>query len=59
MVLIDVSLSALFFFMLGFLTAISIVILLAVLWVIFPKIGEAKRLFDFWLKIKDKKKEPQ
>ncbi len=55
MVVIDVSLSSLFFFMLGFLTAISIVILLAVLWVIFPKIGEAKRFFDFWLRIKDKK----
>jgi predicted lipid-binding transport protein (Tim44 family) len=56
MVLIDVSLSSLFFFMLGFLAAISMVILLAILWVIFPKIGEAKRFFDFWLKIKDKNK---
>jgi len=56
MVVIDVSLSSLFFFMLGFFTAIAMVVLLAILWIVFPKLTEAKRFFDFWNKIRDKEK---
>ena len=54
MVVIDISLGSLFFFMLGFFTAIAMVILLAILWIVFPKLTEAKRFFDFWKKLKDK-----
>ena len=54
MVLIDVSISSLFFFMLGFFTAIAIVVLLAIIWIIFPKLSEAKRFFEFWSKLKSK-----
>jgi len=54
MVLIDVNLSSLFFFMLGFFTAVAMIILLAVLWIVFPKLTEAKRFFDFWAKLKNK-----
>jgi len=54
MVVIDVNVSSLFFFMLGFFTAVSMVILLAILWIIFPKLTEAKRFFDFWSKLKNK-----
>ena len=54
MVTIDVDLSALFFFMLGFITCAAFLIVFAILWVILPRIREAKRFFDFWLKIKDK-----
>lgn len=52
--MIDISLGSLFFFMLGFFTAIAMVILLAILWIVFPKLTEAKRFFDFWKKLKDK-----
>lgn len=54
MVLIDISLSSLFFFMLGFFAAVAMIILLAILWIIFPKLTEAKRFFDFWNKLKDR-----
>ncbi len=54
MVIIDLNLSSLFFFMLGFFTAVAMIILLAILWIIFPKLTEAKRLFDFWSKLKHK-----
>ena len=54
MVLIDLDLSSLFFFMLGFFVAIAMIILLAILWIIFPKLTEAKRFFDFWSKLKNK-----
>ncbi|MBS3064033.1 MAG: hypothetical protein J4445_01115 [DPANN group archaeon] len=56
MVVIDVSLSSLFFFMLGFFAAVAMIVLLAIVWVLFPKLSEAKRFFDFWRKIKDNKK---
>jgi len=44
MVVVEVSLSSLFFFMLGFFTAVAIIIALMVVWVIFPKISEASIL---------------
>jgi len=56
MVVIDISLSSLFFFMLGFFVAVAIIILLAIVWVLFPKISEAKRFFDFWRKLNDEGK---
>jgi len=56
MVTIDINLGSLFFFMLGFMVAIGMIILLAVVWVIFPKLSEAKRFFEFWLKVKNKDK---
>ena len=56
MVVIDVSLSSLFFFMLGFFAAVAMIVLLAIVWVLFPKLSEAKRFFDFCRKIKDNKK---
>lgn len=57
MVTIDINLSALFFFMLGFITCAAIIIVFAILWVILPRINEAKKFFDFWLRIKDRKKD--
>ncbi|MBS3065224.1 MAG: hypothetical protein J4451_01855 [DPANN group archaeon] len=54
MVVIDVSLSSLFFFMLGFFAAVAMVVLLAIVWVLFPKLSEAKRFFDFWRKLNEK-----
>ncbi len=54
MVVIDVSLSSLFFFMLGFFAAVAMIVLLAIVWVLFPKLSEAKRFFDFWRKINEK-----
>ncbi|HIH13791.1 MAG TPA: hypothetical protein HA224_00880 [Nanoarchaeota archaeon] len=57
MVVVEVSLSSLFFFMLGFFTAVAIIIALMVVWVIFPKISEARKFFDFWLKVKNKQPE--
>ena len=57
MVVVEVSLSSLFFFMIGFLTAVAIIIALMVVWVIFPKISEARKFFDFWLKVKNKQPE--
>lgn len=56
MVTIDINLGSLFFFMLGFMVAIGMVILLAVVWIIFPKLSEAKRFFEFWLKVRNKDK---
>ena len=56
MVTINVDLSSVFFFMLGFLTCAGILIVLAIFYVIFPRISEAKRFFTFWLKIKDNEK---
>lgn len=55
MVTIDVNLSSLFFFMLGFITCAALIIVFAILWVVLPRITEAKRFFNFWLKLKDKK----
>jgi phage shock protein PspC (stress-responsive transcriptional regulator) len=57
MVTIEVSLSSLFFFMLGFLTCAALIIVFAILWVILPRISEAKRFFHFWLKLKEKKRD--
>jgi len=57
MVTINVNMGSLFFFMLGFFTAVAIIILLAIVWVVFPKLAEAKRFFEFWLKLNNKKKE--
>jgi len=57
MVLVEVNLSSLFFFLLGFFSAAAIIIVLMVVWVIFPKITEARKFFDFWLKVKNKKPE--
>ena len=56
MVSIDVNLSSLFFFMLGFLTCAAFIIVLAILWVVLPRVAEAKRFFNFWLKLKDRDK---
>ena len=56
MVMISVNMSSLFFFMLGFLVAIGMVVLLAIVWIIFPRLAEAKRFFGFWLKMRDKEK---
>jgi hypothetical protein len=56
MVVISVDMSSLFFFMLGFLVAIGMVVLLAIVWIIFPRLAEAKRFFQFWLRMRDKEK---
>jgi hypothetical protein len=56
MVVISVDMSSLFFFMLGFLVAMGMVILLAIVWIIFPRLAEAKRFFQFWLRMRDKEK---
>ncbi len=53
MVVFEINLGSLFFFMLGFLVAIGMVVLLAIVWIIFPKLAEAKRFFKFWLKMRD------
>jgi len=53
MVVFEINLGSLFFFMLGFLVAIGMVVLLAIVWIIFPKLAEAKRFFHFWLKMRD------
>ena len=46
MVVVDINLSSLFFFMLGFISCAAIIIVFAILWVILPRINEAKRFFD-------------
>ncbi|MBD3262976.1 hypothetical protein GF374_01185 [Candidatus Woesearchaeota archaeon] len=56
MVTVTVDLSSLFFFMLGFVSCAAIIVVFAILWVILPRINEAKKFFDFWLRIKDRKK---
>jgi hypothetical protein len=56
MVVFEINLGSLFFFMLGFLVAIGMVVLLAIVWIIFPKLAEAKRFFHFWLKMRDDRK---
>jgi hypothetical protein len=56
MVVISVDMSSLFFFMLGFIVAIGMVVLLAIVWIIFPRLAEAKRFFQFWLRMRDKEK---
>jgi len=57
MVLVEVNLSALFFFLLGFFSAAAIVIVLMIVWVIFPKISEGRKFFEFWLRMKRGEKE--
>lgn len=54
MVLVEVNLSALFFFLLGFFSAVAVIVALMIVWVIFPKISEAKKFFEFWLKVRNK-----
>jgi len=56
MVTIEINLTSLFFFMLGFISCAAIIIVFAILWVILPRIHEAKRFFEFWLKLKSKDK---
>jgi len=53
MVVFEINMGSLVFFMLGFLVAIGMVVLLAIVWIIFPKLAEAKRFFQFWLKMRD------
>jgi len=57
MVTIELGVSSLFFFMLGFISCAAIIIAFAILWVVLPRITEAKRFFDFWLRIRDRKKD--
>jgi hypothetical protein len=59
MVTINVNMSSLFFFLLGFISCAAMIIALAIVWVVFPKLAEAKRFFDFWLKVKDRQEEKQ
>jgi len=42
------------FFLLGFFTCACIIVVLAIAYVVFPHITEAKRFFDFYLKVKHK-----
>lgn len=55
MVTINIGLSSLFFFMLGFVSCAAMIIVFAILWAILPRIQEAKRFFEFWLKVKEKR----
>ena len=57
MVLVEVNLSALFFFLLGFFSAAAIIVVLMVVWVILPKMTEARKFFEFWLKVRNKNPE--
>lgn len=57
MVVIEVSISELLFFMLGFLTCAGLIIVMAILYVVFPHVMEAKRFFNFYLKVKEKEKQ--
>jgi len=57
MVVVEVSLSSLLFFILGFLTCAGIMIVMAILYVIFPRVSEARKFFNFYLKVKDNHKE--
>mgnify|MGYP001572469346 FL=1 len=52
MVLVEVNLSALFFFLLGFFSAAAIIIALMIIWVILPKVTEGRKFFELWLKMK-------
>ncbi len=57
MVLVEVNLGALFFFLLGFFSAAAIIIVLMIVWVIFPKISEGRKFFEFWLKMRKSKEQ--
>jgi hypothetical protein len=54
MVSIDFSSTNMLFFLLGFLFCACLIVVLAIAFVVFPHITEAKRFFNFYLKVKDK-----
>ena len=56
MVAVDISYANLLFFLIGFFTCACLVVVLAVAFVVFPHLTEAKRFFNFYLKVKDKEK---
>ena len=55
--IIDVNATAVIAFILGFVTCAAIVVILAIFYVVFPHITEAKRFFTFWLKVRSKANE--
>ena len=56
MVSIELSSANMLFFLLGFLVCGCLIVVLAIAFVIFPHITEAKRFFNFYLKVRDKEK---
>ena len=54
MVSIEINSASMVFFALGFLTCACLIVVLAIAFVVFPHITEAKRFFNFYLKVKDK-----
>jgi len=56
MVSIEVGSASMIFFALGFLTCACLIVVLAIAFVVFPHITEAKRFFNFYLKVRDKEK---
>ena len=52
MVSVELSSVNLVFFLLGFLACACLIVVLAIAFVIFPHITEAKRFFNFYLKVK-------
>lgn len=56
MVSIELSSTNLLFFLIGFFTCACLMVVLAVAFVVFPHLTEAKRFFNFYLKVKDKER---
>lgn len=56
MVLIELSSANLLFFIIGFFTCACLIVVLAIAYVVFPHITEAKRFFNFYLKVRAKEK---
>jgi hypothetical protein len=56
MVSIELGSVNILFFLLGFLACACLIVVLAIAFVIFPHLTEAKRFFNFYLKVKSKDK---
>jgi hypothetical protein len=56
MVAIELSSANMLFFLLGFLVCGCLIVVLAIAFVVFPHITEAKRFFNFYLKVKSKER---
>ncbi len=53
---INVDLNSILFFMLGFFTCAAVIVVIAILYVVLPKVKEARNFFKFYLGLKDKEK---
>ncbi len=54
MVAIELTATNMLFFLVGFFSCACFILVLAISYVVFPHITEAKRFFNFYLKVKDK-----